>query len=71
MSITPSLTPKKLVKLLAKKGFVLDRVKGSHQVWLNDNENKRVVVPMHKKDLPAGTLYAILKQVGIDKKEIR
>jgi len=25
---------------------------------------------MHKKDLSAGTLYAILKQVGIDKKEI-
>ncbi len=56
MSITPSLTPKKLVKLHAKKGFVMDRVKGSNPVWLNNNENKRVVVPMHKKDLPAGTL---------------
>lgn len=70
MSITPSFTPKNLAKLLAKKGFVLDRVKGSHQIWLNKIESKRVVVPMHKKDLPTGTLYAILKQAGIDKKEI-
>lgn len=70
MSNTPSLTPKKLAGILAKKGFVLDRVKGSHQIWINKNEGKRVVVPMHKKDLPAGTLYAILRQAGIDKSEI-
>jgi predicted RNA binding protein YcfA (HicA-like mRNA interferase family) len=69
MSNFPSLTSRKLAKLLAKKGFVLDRVKGSHQVWLNKNENKRVVLPMHKKDLPAGTLFAILRQAGIDKNE--
>jgi hypothetical protein len=25
---------------------------------------------MHKKDLPAGTLYSILKQAGIDKNEL-
>jgi len=28
------------------------------------------VVPMHKKDLPKGTLLAILKQAGIDKNEL-
>jgi len=70
MSNTPSLTPKKLTRILSKKGFFLDREKGSHQVWINKNESKRVVVPMHKKDLPIGTLYAILRQAGIDKSEI-
>jgi predicted RNA binding protein YcfA (HicA-like mRNA interferase family) len=70
MSNSPSLTPKKLAKLLAKKGFILDRVKGSHQIWLNKKDNKRVVIPMHNNDLPAGTLYAILKQAGIRKNEM-
>ncbi len=27
------------------------------------------VVPMHKHDLPKGTMLAILKQAGIDKEE--
>lgn len=70
MSTTPSLTPKELARILSKNGFNLDRVKGSHQVWLNKKDGKRVVVPMHKKDLPIGTLHAILKQAGIDKNEI-
>ena len=26
----PSLTPQKIIKVLEKKGFVLDRIKGSH-----------------------------------------
>jgi predicted RNA binding protein YcfA (HicA-like mRNA interferase family) len=28
------------------------------------------VVPMHKGDLPKGTLLAIIKQAGIDKEEL-
>jgi len=70
MSTTPSLTPKELARILSKNGFNLDRVKGSHQVWLNKKDGKRVVVPMHKKDLPIGTLHAILRQAGIDKNEL-
>jgi predicted RNA binding protein YcfA (HicA-like mRNA interferase family) len=31
---------------------------------------KMTVVPVHKKDLPKGAFHAILKQAGIDKKEI-
>jgi hypothetical protein len=26
---------------------------------------------MHKKDLPKGTLYAILKQAGVDKTDLQ
>ncbi|NJK96676.1 MAG: type II toxin-antitoxin system HicA family toxin, partial [Bacteroidales bacterium] len=29
-----------------------------------------VIVPMHNKDIPSGTLYAILKQAGLNKDEI-
>lgn len=67
MSPTPSFTAKKLVRLLRSKGFELDRTKGSHQLWINREKGKRVIVPMHNKDLPKGTLYAILRHAGIDR----
>jgi predicted RNA binding protein YcfA (HicA-like mRNA interferase family) len=70
MSNTPSLTSKEIIRVLKEKGFILDRSKGSHQIWLHPESGKRAIVPMHNKDLPAGTLYAILKQAGIDKSEI-
>jgi predicted RNA binding protein YcfA (HicA-like mRNA interferase family) len=34
------------------------------------DRSKRVMVPLHKKDLPKGTLHNILKQAGIDKNEL-
>lgn len=70
MSNTPSLTAKELIKILVKKGFVLDRSRGSHQIWLNPESRKRAIVPLHNKDIPNGTLYSILKQAGIDKSEM-
>lgn len=70
MSNIPALTPKDIVKILQHKGFLLDRSRGSHQVWLHPVSRKRAVVPMHSKDIPIGTLYAILKQAGIDKDEL-
>ena len=67
MPKTPVLTPKGLIQILIRNGFVLDRVKGSHHIYLNPDSKRRAVVPMHKKDLPGGTLLSILKQPGIDK----
>ena len=70
MSKIPSLTPKDIVRVLKKRGFVLDRSRGSHQIWLHPVSRKRAVVPMHNKSIPIGTLYSILKQAGIDKNEL-
>jgi len=70
MSNTPSLTSKDLVSILQQKGFLLDRSRGSHKVWLNPTSGKRAILPMHCKDLPTGTLFAIIKQAGIKKDEI-
>ena len=30
----------------------------------------RVVVPFHRRDIPKGTLLAILKQAGLDKADL-
>jgi len=70
MSNTPSLSPKDIIRILKKKGFILDRSRGSHQIWLHPITRKRTIVTMHRKDLPAGTLYSILKQAGITKDEL-
>jgi len=71
MSKLPSLTPQEIIKVLEKKGFVLDRIKGSHHIYYHPEMKRRVVVPLHKRDLPKGTLLEILKQAGIDKEELR
>jgi predicted RNA binding protein YcfA (HicA-like mRNA interferase family) len=66
-----SLTSQKVIKILERKGFVLDKSKGSHRIYY-DSENKiRVVILYHKRDLPKGTLMEILKQAGISKKELK
>ncbi len=66
----PTLTPQKLIQILEKKGFKLDRVKGSHHIYYHPENKRRVVVPLHKKDLPKGTLIEILKQAGINREEL-
>ena len=66
----PALTSKDVIRILEKKGFVLDRVKGSHHIYLNPELRRRVVVPFHKKDLPKGTLHEILKQAGLATQEV-
>ena len=66
----PTLTPEDIIKILKQKGFVLDRTKGSHQIYYHPLTKRRVVVPFHKKDLPKGTLLEILRQAGINKDEL-
>jgi predicted RNA binding protein YcfA (HicA-like mRNA interferase family) len=70
MPKTPSLTPQQVIKLLESSGFVLDRSKGSHQIFIHPETRKRVVVPFHRKDLPIGTLLEILRQAGISKDDL-
>lgn len=71
MSDFPSLTPKKIIKIITNKGYILDRAKGSHQIYYHTQTKRRVVVPFHKKDLPIGTMLEILRQAGINKKELK
>ncbi len=60
-----NMTPSKLITLLRKHGFVFTRQSGSHAIFKNDYRNKKVVVPIHNKDIPKGTLHALLKDAGI------
>jgi len=70
MTKAPSLSPDDIIRLLRKHGFELVRTKGSHQIFKNKSTGKMTVVPLHKRDLPKGTMLSILKQAGIDKEEL-
>ena len=62
-----NLSPKYLIQLLEKNGYVFKRAKGSHQVYYNPINNKTIIVPYHNgKDLKKGTFMAIMKQAGIE-----
>ncbi|WP_460373152.1 type II toxin-antitoxin system HicA family toxin [Methanocalculus sp. MC3] len=58
------------MKIIQKRGFLLDRVKGSHHIFFHPETKRRVIIPFHKRELPVGTLIEILKQAGIKRDEI-
>jgi predicted RNA binding protein YcfA (HicA-like mRNA interferase family) len=66
----PSLTPSEIIRILLKNDFELDRIKGSHHIYINRNTRARVVVPFHRTDLPKGTLHEIIKQSGLKDEEL-
>ena len=39
---------------------------GSHEVWRHDVTGRKVTLPHHSRDMPEGTLRAILREAGID-----
>jgi len=65
----PPTTPERLAGILKKLGFVLDRIRGSHHVFLNPITGHRAIVPFHKKELPRGTFFEILRQASISREE--
>ena len=53
-----------LIKQLERRLHTV-AVRGSHQQFMRLDVPRRVTVPHPKKDLPIGTVTAILKQAGL------
>jgi predicted RNA binding protein YcfA (HicA-like mRNA interferase family) len=66
----PVLSPEKLARALEKKGFVLDRIRGSHHVYCHPDLDVTVTVPFHKKEVGKGLLIEIIKQAEISREEL-
>ncbi len=58
------MKPRELIKILEKEGFVFVRQSGSHAVFKKAGK-RIIIVPIHSKDIPKGTLEGILKDAGI------
>jgi predicted RNA binding protein YcfA (HicA-like mRNA interferase family) len=55
---------KQIIHVLESLGFFFRSQSGSHGKYKNTS-GKSVIVPMHKKEIPAGTFKSILNQAGI------
>jgi predicted RNA binding protein YcfA (HicA-like mRNA interferase family) len=69
MSSFPSLRPRDIVAALERCGFVVLRISGSHYQLFNHRTRRHTTVPYHNRDLPRGTVAAILRQAGLSREE--
>jgi predicted RNA binding protein YcfA (HicA-like mRNA interferase family) len=69
MSKLPAIKAGKLTKVLLKLGFFKHHQVGSHAQFKH-LDGRRVTVPIHQgKEIPHGTLQAILKDIEISKED--
>lgn len=61
--------PKEVISKYQKLGFILDRQNSSHQIFYHPQTKKRAVIPHHLREIPKGTLTALLRESGISKDE--
>jgi len=59
------MTVRALLKLLKEDGWQKKEQKGSHLQLIHPVKKGKITVPVHRGDIPKGTLYAILKQAGL------
>jgi predicted RNA binding protein YcfA (HicA-like mRNA interferase family) len=67
----PSITARKLIKILSRCGFEIDHKTGSHFIFYHPASKRRAVVPYHATELPKGTILSILREAGITKEELK
>jgi predicted RNA binding protein YcfA (HicA-like mRNA interferase family) len=65
------LSGKEIVKALAKDGWDIERISGSHHV-MRRPDGRHVSVPVHgNRPLATGTLSAICREVGRTAQQLR
>lgn len=71
-SKVPRLKYDELLRILRKAGYKEQRQRGSHIRLWRERDKRLITAVMHKgKDVPIGTLRAILKDAGIDLDELQ
>ncbi|MFA5776781.1 MAG: type II toxin-antitoxin system HicA family toxin [Patescibacteria group bacterium] len=54
----------KIISTLLKNGFIFVSQRGSHQKYRKDE--KTVIIPAHRKEIPIGTFRSIIRQSGLN-----
>jgi predicted RNA binding protein YcfA (HicA-like mRNA interferase family) len=68
MRALPALRGRAVIAALERAGFEVIRTKGSHHFLRHRNDpSRQTVVPVHRNDLPPGTLRAILRQARLSR----
>lgn len=67
----PVLRPADVIRALERAGWEVQRQRGSHVSLKKQGVAFVVTVPLHRRDIPRGTLAAILKDAGLTLDEFR
>ncbi|MEK7673992.1 MAG: type II toxin-antitoxin system HicA family toxin [Patescibacteria group bacterium] len=70
MTRLPIFKPKELLAILLKLGFVIKRIRGSHFTLEHPITKRITQVAMHAKDLSRNMAKEILRQAGLEIKDI-
>lgn len=66
-----SISGKRLCKLVEQKGWVLQRVTGSHHIYESPNTGQILSIPVHRnQDLKVGTLKALMKIAQLSEEDL-
>ena len=65
----PALRPVEVVRALERAGWQVHRQRGSHVSMHKEDIAFLVTVPLHRRDLPRGTLRDIIKDAGLTVEE--
>ncbi len=71
MSNFPSITGAQMIKALAKIGFTVARITGSHHRLVHDDGRKTTVAVHGKETLGPGILLKILRDIDLTRDELR
>ena len=58
-------TPREIIKILKKQGFVKKSQNGSHLKMYNPITNVTIPVPIHSKEMKKGLEQRLLKEAGL------
>ena len=62
---------KEFVRLVTRRGWILNRIKGSHHIFTLPARRERLVVPVHGSEpLKIGLLRSLMKVAGVEEKDL-
>ena len=65
----PAVRPRQVVRALERAGWQVHRQRGSHLSMKKEGSPFLVTVPMHRRDVPKGTLRGIIEDAGLTVEE--
>ena len=66
-----SISGKQLCKIIEQRGWILQRITGSHHIYQNPGFDKILSIPVHKNaDLKVGTLKALMKIADLAEEDL-
>jgi predicted RNA binding protein YcfA (HicA-like mRNA interferase family) len=68
----PQIKGDRLVNALSKRGWNVDRTRGSHVIMRHESKPEtKIVVPVHRKPIKPAVLSNILKRAELSVEEIK